>query len=127
MSPTTFNAPEILLGVVHHDYKIDMWDFGVLFASLVFQKEPFFPGSGLEDRLHKMAAILGTDTLRDYCDECGKDIFEEKVYAIGDLRGCSLDEFITPSNDHLVCDDAVHLIQSLLRWNPEVSTRYRVI
>ena len=50
-----FKSPELLLGVDEYDYSIDMWGFGVILASLMFKKNPFFAGTDNLSMLQKIA------------------------------------------------------------------------
>lgn len=38
-------APEFMMKDVRYDYKVDIWSFGVMFASLITRQMPLFRGS----------------------------------------------------------------------------------
>ena len=46
-----------------------MWSLGVMFASMIFRKEPFFLGHDNYDQLVKIAKVLGTDELFQYLEK----------------------------------------------------------
>ena len=46
-----------------------MWSLGVMFASMIFRKEPFFHGHDNYDQLVKIAKVLGTDELFQYIEK----------------------------------------------------------
>ncbi|KAJ3224442.1 hypothetical protein HK099_008462 [Clydaea vesicula] len=54
-----YRSPELLLGEVVYDTKVDMWSIGCIFAELV-NKEPLLPGNGEIDQLNKIFKLLGT-------------------------------------------------------------------
>lgn len=61
-----YKSPEILLEYSKYDYSIDIWGLGCIFASIIFQIEPFFQGKDNFDQLNKIAKVLGTDEIYDY-------------------------------------------------------------
>ena len=40
-----FKAPELLVGMTHYDYQLDVWSTGCMLAGMMFQREPFFKGA----------------------------------------------------------------------------------
>lgn len=39
-----FKGPELLVGMTHYDYQLDVWSTGCMLAGMIFQREPFFKG-----------------------------------------------------------------------------------
>ncbi|KAF4454422.1 putative protein kinase ck2 catalytic subunit ck2 alpha-3 [Fusarium austroafricanum] len=115
-----FKPPELLLGYERYDYSIDMWYFGAILVSMVFRKEPFFHGTCLGDQLNKIARVLGTDKLYRFVNEYN-DIELDDHLEIGQHPGMPWTDFITPDNEHLVSDDALSLIDQVLRFDPKVN------
>ena len=48
------------------DYSLDIWSLGVMFAGIIFQREPFFHGNDNYDQLEKITRVLGTNELFEY-------------------------------------------------------------
>jgi casein kinase II subunit alpha len=40
-----FKGPELLVGMTHYDYQLDVWSTGCMLAGMIFQREPFFKGA----------------------------------------------------------------------------------
>jgi len=55
-----YRAPEVLLGSRHYSTSIDMWSVGCIFAEMVMQGAPLFPGDSEIDQIFKIFRILGT-------------------------------------------------------------------
>lgn len=63
-----YKSPELLVGYEYYDYGLDMWGVGCILAGLLLRREPFFRGRDNVDQLGKIAAVLGTPDLMEYCD-----------------------------------------------------------
>lgn len=59
-----YKAPELLLGSKSHDFSIDMWSVGCIFAELV-QGFPLFQGDCEIDQLFKIFRVFGTPEKQD--------------------------------------------------------------
>jgi len=55
-----YRAPEVLLGSRHYSTAIDMWSVGCIFAEMIMQGQPLFPGDSEIDQIFKIFRILGT-------------------------------------------------------------------
>jgi len=55
-----YRAPEVLLGSRHYSTAIDMWSVGCIFAEMVLQGAPLFPGDSEIDQIFKIFKLLGT-------------------------------------------------------------------
>jgi len=55
-----YRAPEVLLGSRHYATAIDMWSVGCIFAEMVMQGIPLFPGDSEIDQIFKIFRMLGT-------------------------------------------------------------------
>ncbi|KAF5005452.1 hypothetical protein FDECE_8117 [Fusarium decemcellulare] len=116
-----FKAPEVLVSNERYDPKIDMWCFGAMLASMMFRKEPFFHGNSISDQLDKIARVLGTDRLYDYVDKYQIELDEYIIEVLGEYLPRPWSSFVNSDNEHLVTDDSLHLLDQLLRFDPEVS------
>lgn len=54
-----YRPPEILLGAVHYDCKVDIWSAGCILAELLGNK-PLMPGKSELDQLSMVADVVGT-------------------------------------------------------------------
>ena len=58
-----YRAPELLIGDVHYDVKIDIWAIGCVTAELM-RGEPLWPGKSDIDQLYMITGTLGGLTLK---------------------------------------------------------------
>ncbi|KAF4463152.1 CMGC CK2 kinase [Fusarium albosuccineum] len=114
-----FKAPEVLVSNERYDPKIDMWCFGAMFASMMFRKEPFFHGNSISDQLDKISRVLGTERLYDYLDKYQIELDEYIIDVLGEYSPRPWSGFVNSDNEHLVSDDSLHLLDQLLRFDPE--------
>lgn len=64
-----FKGPELLVGMTHYDYQLDVWSTGCMLAGMMFQREPFFKGADNYDQLIKIARVVGTQDVLEYVDK----------------------------------------------------------
>ncbi|KAG0669348.1 Casein kinase II subunit alpha [Maudiozyma exigua] len=112
-----FKGPELLVDYRMYDYSLDMWSFGTMLASMIFQKEPFFHGTSNTDQLVKIVRVLGTDDfekyLKKYEIELPKEFHDMDQYIRRPWY-----RFINESNKHLSGNEAIiDLIDNLLRYD----------
>lgn len=112
-----FKGPELLVDYRMYDYSLDLWSFGTMLASMVFQKEPFFHGTSNTDQLVKIVRVLGSDDFEKYLTKyeitLPREFHDMDQYIRRPWR-----RFINDSNRHL-CDDKdiIDLIDNLLRYD----------
>ncbi|KAL7906565.1 casein kinase II subunit alpha, partial [Trichoderma velutinum] len=92
-------APELLLLYEEYDCSIDMWNFGMVFASLIFRKEPFFHGNSNSDLLQRTAQVLGTKGLLNYVEKYDIETYPDGFDAIGHFERRSWESFFNESNE----------------------------
>lgn len=121
-----FKSADLFLHYKFYDYSVDMWAFGCMLGSIIFQRSPMFRAK-CDDNGAQLIAIgrfLGTD---DYARYVRKYRFPyESKYPVKFLRtgGCSASRFplshlVTPANQHLASPDAIDLAEKLLVWDHE--------
>jgi casein kinase II subunit alpha len=110
-----FKGPELLVDLQEYDYSLDMWSLGCMFAGMIFKREPFFHGHDNYDQLVRIAKVLGTDELFDYLDkyELELDPHFDGLLAAHTKKPWS--RFTTPENQHLISDEAIDLVDHLLK------------
>ena len=109
-----YKGPELLVEYGFYDYSLDIWSLGVLFAGILFQKDPFFQGMDNNDQLEKIVRVLGLEELEDYI---------EKYHIIWDGgilegRGCgkkTWKSFVNEENKHLAKAEALDLLDKMLK------------
>lgn len=112
-----FKGPELLVDYRMYDYSLDLWSFGTMLASMVFQKEPFFHGTSNTDQLVKIVRVLGSDDFEKYLTKyeitLPREFHDMDQYIRRPWR-----RFINDSNRHL-CDnkDIIDLIDNLLKYD----------
>ncbi|KAF4338023.1 CMGC CK2 kinase [Fusarium beomiforme] len=114
-----FKPPELLLSYERYDFSIDMWCFGAMLAAMVFRKEPFFHGISLIDQLKTIADVLGTDKLYRFVNEYDLELDEEELEVLGQRPEQPWTDFINSANRSMVTDEAISLIDQLLRFDPK--------
>ena len=107
-----------------HEYRLDMWGLGSMFASMIFRKEPFFHGVSLEDQLRKISQVLGTETMNDYIENHGSDYWRQDVEQLGYCPPRAWSSFVNEDNQHLASDEAFDLVDKLLKFEPGASSPF---
>lgn len=110
---------ELLLDYQCYDYSLDIWSFGVTMAGIVFGKLPFFRGSSDVDMVAKIAGVLGTDALDEYCKKYGIPLPKEVAKALNSApkEARPWKSFVTEENSHLATDLALDLIDKCVRYD----------
>lgn len=112
------------MGFQGYDYSLDMWSLGVMFASMIFRKEPFFYGISNSDQLVKIAKVLGTEDLFDYLDKYGIELDAQYDDVLEIYQKKSWHSFVTSENQRLVGNDAIDFLDKVLRYDHQVSEVY---
>ncbi|RCK66080.1 Casein kinase II subunit alpha [Candida viswanathii] len=111
-----FKGPELLVDFRWYDYSLDLWSFGCMLASMVFQKEPFFHGKSNTDQLVQIVRVLGSDAFGAYIEKYQITLGEE-YEDLGYYNKRPFSRFVTPQNQHLVSEEALDLLDKLLRYD----------
>lgn len=112
-----FKGPELLVDYRMYDYSLDMWSFGTMLASMIFQKEPFFHGTSNTDQLVKIVRVLGSDDFEKYLDKYEIELPKE-FHDMDQYIRRPWYRFINESNKHLSGnEDIIDLIDNLLRYD----------
>lgn len=111
-----FRAPEVLLKHLCQTNAIDIWSVGVIFASLLTKKYPFFRNTDDLTSLAEIISIFGTERVHKAAQALGKQMTSsEKTIQPVDLK-----ETLTKlRGDQMVIEDsAFDLLDKLLDPNP---------
>ncbi|KAI8872492.1 kinase-like protein [Ramicandelaber brevisporus] len=112
-----FKGPELLVDYLEYDYSLDMWSLGCMFASMIFKREPFFHGADNYDQLVKIAKVLGTDGLTKYLEKYRIRLHSRYHNILGVYPRKPWIKFVTPENRSLANDQAISLLDGLLRYD----------
>ena len=88
-----------------------------MFAGMIFRKEPFFHGHDNYDQLVKIARVLGTEELFAYLDTYDLELDPHFDGILGRHNKKPWQKFITPENQHLVSEEAISFLGSLLKFD----------
>ena len=112
-----FKGPELLVDFQEYDYALDLWSLGCMFAGMIFKKEPFFHGHDNYDQLVKVAKVLGTNELFEYLDKYDLELDPHFDGILGRHSRKPWNRFVTAENQHLVSEEALDLVNKLLRYD----------
>ncbi|KAF8989147.1 kinase-like domain-containing protein [Cyathus striatus] len=112
-----FKGPELLLDFQEYDYSLDMWNFGCMFASMIFCKEPFFHGHDNYDQLLRISKVLGTDDLFSYIDKYNIQLDLQYKELLGRFPRKPWTQFITAENQRYISNEAFDLLDKLLLYD----------
>ena len=115
-----FKGPELLVDFLEYDYSLDMWSLGAMFASMIFQKEPFFHGHDNYDQLVKIAKVLGTQDLFAYLDKYDIGLDAQYDDILGKYPRKSWTKFITSENQKYISKEALDFVDKLLKYDHQV-------
>ncbi|CCK71701.1 casein kinase 2 catalytic subunit CKA1 KNAG_0H02860 [Huiozyma naganishii CBS 8797] len=112
-----FKGPELLVDYRMYDYSLDLWSFGTMLASMIFQKEPFFHGNSNTDQLVKIVRVLGSEDFERYLTKYQISLPAE-FHDMDQYIRRPWHRFINDANKHLSDDEEViDLIDNLLRYD----------
>jgi len=109
-----FKGPELLVNMRDYDYSLDMWSLGCMFAGMISISHPFFHGRDNSDQLVRIAKVLGTEELNKYLTKYKLKLDSNFDDIMGVYPRKPWAEFITSENKHLICDQALDLLDKLL-------------
>ena len=131
-----FKGPELLVDFQEYDYSLDMWSLGCMYASMVsclhrqgvplwltaccmqiFRKEPFFHGHDNYDQLVKICKVLGTDEFYVYLERYEIELDPQYDDILGRYQRKPWSRFITSENQRYITNDAIDLLDKLLRYD----------
>ncbi|EGR46199.1 casein kinase II, alpha subunit [Trichoderma reesei QM6a] len=110
-------APELLLQHEEYDCSLDIWNTGVILASVIFRKEPFFHGISSFHLLQMIASVLGTKGLLNYVEKYDIETTPDDVDAIPYFEKREWRSFIDERNEQLSSSEAMDLVDKLLQWD----------
>ncbi|OMJ72963.1 hypothetical protein SteCoe_28471 [Stentor coeruleus] len=108
-----YKAPELLVNYQYYDYSIDMWSFGVMFAGLIFGKNPFFHGHDNYDQLVKIVRMIGTVKFYEYLEKFDISLDDRFEDLKNHYKPKVLGKMVS-SEMKLANDDALDLIGKIL-------------
>lgn len=94
-----------------------------MFAALIFKKDTFFRGRDNYDQLVKIAKVLGTDELFAYVQKYQIVLDRQYDNILGQYPKRDWYSFVNRDNRSLANDEAIDLLNRLLRYDHQVSYR----
>ena len=116
-----YKAPELLFDYKKYDYSIDLWSLGCIFGALLFQKDFLFKGEDINDQIVKVAEVFGFQQIENYLNKY-KNETKINQNTFNKIKNCTKKEwksFINANNKYLVTDDALDLLDKLLKFDLE--------
>lgn len=112
-----FKGPELLVDYRMYDYSLDLWSFGTMLASMIFQKEPFFHGTSNTDQLVKIVRVLGSEDFEKYLLKYEITLPRE-FHDMDQYIRRPWHRFINDNNKHLSDNnEIIDLIDNLLKYD----------
>ena len=120
-----YKGPELLVEDKLYHYSLDVWSSGCTMAGMIFRVDTFFKGSDNFDQLMKIVKVLGEEDLYKYVEKYNLTIPKEvrklmKNYSFPRRPWAS---FINEKNQHLVNEDALDLLDKMLRYDKNLRIR----
>lgn len=129
----SYKSPDMFLHYARYDYSVDMWSFGCLMGSLIFQRFPFFRAQPNDDKLianqNQMQAIVRYLGIDDYVAYLQKYPFPAHVAGHFQPKSFALKKAYDKRYDfaglrssktlHATSDDALALLDALLVYDHE--------
>jgi casein kinase II subunit alpha len=118
VSSLSYKSPELLLGIEHYHYALDVWCLGVSIAGLAFLIEPFFFSGGKFDMIINIANHFGMTDFLQFASKYGV-FLSEKVKDLLSKSGRKLTDFINKDNCHIAEEALVDLLGQMIRIDQE--------
>lgn len=112
-----YKGPELLVDYREYDYSLDMWSLGCMLAGMIFQQDPFFKGKDNKDQLVKIVKVLGSRKFKSYCKKYEIYLDSKYMEKLSRFEPVEWDQFVDESNQHLVNDEALDLLDKLLVYD----------
>lgn len=109
-----YKGPELLLGYTKYDYSLDIWCLGCTFASLLFEKNPFFKGRDNNDQIVKIAEVFGSKEIYNYAEKYDLEIPKEILSKLQRCRTNNLNAMRQRANLPKITDEAFDLLKKML-------------
>ncbi|KAK3139721.1 hypothetical protein QOZ80_5AG0388610 [Eleusine coracana subsp. coracana] len=114
-----YRAPELPLGSVDYDSRIDAWAIGCIMAELLAGGMPF-RGSSVKEQLGEVLSVLGTDDIREWsgCPDrlpggCGPTSFLRDLFPSPEMHSTLI------AGRPTLSEAGFEVLSGFLRCNPE--------
>lgn len=114
-----YKGPELLVDDRLYHYSLDVWSTGCTMAGMIFRIDTFFKGTDNFDQLVKIMRVMGEDDLIEYVNKYDLKIPKEvrRVMKEQTFKKKSWESFICERNRHLVSEEALDLLDKMLRYD----------
>ena len=97
---------------------MDIWSIGCIFAGLLFDKDYMFPAKTDENVLNLVISMLGREELDNWLKLGNLDQKLDLFERLSEDTGQQWSELVDSTNRALCGDDALDLLEKMLRFNP---------
>lgn len=118
MASRYYKGPELLVNYVYYGYSLDIWSTGVLMASIIFQKDPFFKGADDQDQLVQIVKVLGSSDFYLMMNKYKIKVQADMEARLDKIPKVPFQAFITKENQHLCSEEALDLLSQMLLYDP---------
>jgi casein kinase II subunit alpha len=112
-----YKGPELLVEDKLYHYSLDVWSLGCTMAGMIFRVDPLFKGSDNNDQLVRIAKVMGTDDLFTYMKKYKINMPPQIAKIMKSYPKQEWEEFINKNNAHLINEDALDLLRSMLTYD----------
>ena len=113
-----FKAPEVLFGYKYFDFGVDVWNLGLVFASLVFKVSPFLYFEADSSLLDVVFSIWGDERIIKLISKFKIFISDEVKKKYFNTKGTSLDWFFYTRNARNKNKELYDLLNRMLTVDP---------
>jgi len=117
-----YKAPELLVGSHKYDYSVDVWAAGCVMGAMIYQFTPLFEGEEDKSQLTEIVEVLGTEGFLNWTAKSGIEWNQTHVDLETITEGSGFQkrlwsEFVDEDNEHLAHNQALDLLDRLLRYD----------
>jgi len=114
-----YKAPEVLLQYTTYDYSFDMWTFGVILASAIFNRQPLFTGRDDLDMFYRINEMLGNEDALEFINHYNIQLTPKNNFVLlSGHKKIHFGDFVTLQNSQWVSWQAIELIEKLMQYDP---------
>ena len=118
VSSLQYKAPELLLNQTKYNYSIDVWSFGCIMGSLLFDRIPFFKGKDFNDQLKQIIQFVGYNDFNQYVTKYNITI-NQSFHNISDTNPLDLNNYVTENNYKYITPESIDLLKKLSTFDSD--------
>ena len=110
ISSLQYKSHELLLNQTKYDYSIDIWSFGCIMGSILFNRIPFFKCKNLNDQLKQIIQFIWYNDVNEYITLFNITLDSTLL----NLKQINLNNYITEYNYKYITSKLIDLLKKLL-------------